>query len=222
MAAKTLPPTYAAAAEALYSGGRAARAAGQQRTDPNATDHPDNAAAWDQSYKANPIYADQAGPKGGHYGPVALHWFFGWDDQDAGWPNRGWAYSISRGAVTNFGFDGIQRFRDVNLANLYSLGWTKYQEDWTHTAIPAREGVSEIEARWEFEQGQQDRKNGQSPPVLGFKPTPAALGSYTPPQPPVMTSPMGNMQPGNGNNWLQMLITWKFLQSFLGSKDKKK
>ena len=122
---------------------------------------------------------------------------------------------MSRHAVTNFGFDGVRRFRDVNLSGLYSRGWIAYLEDWSKATFPPGEGVTAEDAKWEFLAGQNDRKLGNAPPVLGFKEPPPPL-----PATPSALTPVAQ-NPPQSNNFFQMLLTFKLLEKFL-SRNKKK
>ncbi len=220
----TLTGNYAADAQTMYVSGRNAKRTGEPRENPASASHPDNPVMWNQGYKSNPALMSTG--TAAQYGPVYIHWFAGWDDQNYGWTDRGWMYSILRGDRSPpINYDGSNRSRLFWLRSLYTFGWINaYDDGWNPgrgdpTGMAVGSGlVGPNEAWWEFQQGRADRKGNVANPQDGYK-DPAAYGiprdsstSMTPPVTPTTSAPTNSMFGGGGANWLNTLFIWQLLK----------
>lgn len=215
--------SYEQAATEFYSQGRMAQRAGEPRE--NGPSNPDNPAVWDQSWKNPPVSND---PLANSYGAVWVHFYFGWDDARANWPDRGWRNSMSRGwvALVPPGA-GVGANQASRLRYLYVLAWSRTREDSTWSpgdgsgyAYP-EVGISPAAASWEMNQAKSDFLSNTPPPAAGYRELPGALqtsptSTPTPAPPPAQTNPIGQ-----GQNWLQTLVAFKFMKELGGGSSGK-
>lgn len=162
--ARIVSSDYATAAEGFYQAGRLAQAGGEPYDDPKSATNPNNAVAWDQSFKTNASLIGS--PYTNSYGAVLYHWYFGWKDMAAGWPNRGWQYSLMRidrmPPVSSTEGERVTRLQW--LCWLYTNAWQGIlSSPYPPGDSPEAEKVlTPAEIDWELTQGSADRKGGHA------------------------------------------------------------
>lgn len=188
---------YNFAATDFYLAGRTAQAAGEDRDNNASPSNPNNAAAWEQSYKTDPALTGD--PLAAKYGAVDYHYWFGWDDAKAGWPDRTWQASLSRGAYRPpINFDGKTRTRLWWLYWLYTSSWMGSIGP-TYTAgslLGAEDFLTPLEIQWEIEQARKDKAAGTTPPLFGYRePGDAGVPAKGAPPVPVTKPPERERDP---------------------------
>lgn len=172
--ARSVPHDYDLAAQAFYAAGRAAFAAGEPRESNTSATNPNNAAAWDQSFRSD--VALTGSPLARQYGPVEMHWWAGYDDARSAWFDRGWRYSIAKGyASPPINSDGTMatRGRLYHLRYVYTFIWKDPSNaGWGRgKSNPDPDGLNYLtqdEIDWEIDRARQDRLGGTTQPQEGY------------------------------------------------------